>query len=277
MKKITKKKKPGLLSTVETFIREEGLFDPGARILIGVSGGPDSMALFSLLTGLRLKWDLDLSVLYCHHGLRAAADKEEVFVRTWAKELGCHFYSRKLPVREFQKKTGKSLQEAARELRYKAFGDYLKQKNMDRVALAHTANDQAEEVLIGLIRGAGLGGLAGMPADRGPFIRPLIRTYRREILDYLADQNIPYQEDASNRDFRFLRARVRHHLLPELEKYSPNIISQLNQTARLLRKDEAYLQERAEELSQGIISYSGKKLPLIDQPWPPFPRPCLPV
>ncbi len=234
------------------------MFDPGARILIGVSGGPDSMALFSLLTGLRHKWDLDLSVLYCHHGLRAAADQEEVFVRTWAKELGCPFFSRKLPVREFQKKTGKSLQEAARELRYQALGDYVKQENMDRVALAHTANDQAEEVLIGLIRGAGLGGLAGMPVFRGPFIRPLIRTYRREILDYLADQNISYQEDASNRDFRYLRARVRHHLLPELKKYSPNIIGQLNQTAMLLQKDEAYLQEKAEELSQGVISFSGK-------------------
>lgn len=245
------------------FVKQAGLFEAGAGILIGVSGGPDSMALLSLLTGLRSKWDLEVKVLYCHHGLRAAADEEEAFVRTWAKKLGCPFFSRKLPVREFQKKTGKSLQEAARELRYQAFEDYLKQEKMDRMALAHTANDQAEEVLIGLIRGAGLGGLAGIPVKRGPFIRPLIRTYRLEILDYLADQNIPYKKDASNQDFRYLRARVRHQLLPELEKYSPNIINQLNRTADLLQKDEEYLREKAEELSQTVLSFSGRTATLI--------------
>jgi tRNA(Ile)-lysidine synthase len=256
MESTPKKRKSRLSSEIESFIRKEGLFDPGARILIGVSGGPDSMALLSLLTGLRPRWDLDLRVLYCHHGLRAAADGEEAFVQAWAKKLGCPFFARKLSVREFQKETGKSLQEAARELRYQAFEDYAKQENMDRVALAHTANDQAEEVLIGLIRGAGLGGLAGMPVHRGPFIRPLIRTYRPEILDYLKAENIPYQEDASNQDFRYLRARVRHHLLPELEKYSPNIIGQLNQTTQLLQEDEAYLQEKVEGLKETVISFS---------------------
>lgn len=247
---------------MERFVKQSGLFEAGAGILIGVSGGPDSMALLSLLTGLRPKWGLELKVLYCHHGLRAAADEEEVFVRTWAKRLGCPFFSRKLPVREFQKETGKSLQEAARELRYLAFEDTLNQEKMSRMALAHTANDQAEEVLIGLIRGAGLGGLAGIPVKRGPFIRPLIRTYRSEILDYLADQNIPYKKDASNQDFRYLRVRVRHQLLPELKKYSPNIVNQLNQTAELLQKDEEYLRGKAEELSRAFLSFSGPRATL---------------
>jgi len=121
------------------------------------------------------------------------------------------------------------------------------------VALAHTANDQAEEVLIGLIRGAGLGGLAGIPLQREGFIRPLLATYRPEILTYLAERNIPYLEDESNKDRRFLRARVRHQLLPELGKFSPNIITQLNRTAGLLKKDEAFLQEKTEQIMARVL------------------------
>jgi len=257
MEQVGKKKKLGLLLSVEAFIKETELFEPGARILIGVSGGPDSMALLSILAEMRPKWDLDLMVLHCHHGLRAAADEEEAFVRAWSKKLGCPFFRRKLPVRNFQRVSGKSLQEAARELRYRAFLEVAKLKKADRVALAHTANDQAEEVLISLIRGAGLGGLAGIPIRRGPFIRPLIRFYRQVLLNYLSVKNIPFKEDASNRDFRYLRARVRQHLLPELKKYSPNILVQINQTAGLLQKDDEYLQGKADQLAGTILSHYG--------------------
>ena len=260
MEQVGKKKKLGLLLSVEAFIKETELFEPGARILIGVSGGPDSMALLSILAEMRPKWDLDLMVLHCHHGLRAAADEEEAFVRAWSKKLGCPFFRRKLPVRNFQRVSGKSLQEAARELRYRAFLEVAKLKKADRVALAHTANDQAEEVLISLIRGAGLGGLAGIPVRRGPVIRPLIKTFRKELLDYLSAKKIPFKEDASNRDFRYLRARVRHHLLPELKKYSPNILVQLNQTAGLLQKDDEYLQEKVDHLAGALLSRQGQTI-----------------
>jgi len=264
--------KSGLLLSVEAFIKETGLFEPGARILIGVSGGPDSMALLSILAEMRSKWNLDLMVLHCHHGLRAAADEEEAFVRAWSKKLGCPFFSRKLPVRTFQRESGKSLQEAARELRYRAFLGVAKLKKVDRVALGHTANDQAEEVLIGLIRGAGLGGLAGIPVRRGPIIRPLIKTFRKELLDYLSAQKIPFKEDASNRDFRYLRARVRHLLLPELKKYSPNILVQINQTAGLLQKDDEYIQEKVDHLAKRILSFSGHKITINRSDLADLPR-----
>lgn len=215
------------------------------------------MALLVLLSDLGLHWDLDLKVLYCHHGLRVAADEEAAFVRTWARKKGCSFFTRKLAVREFQKERGMSLQEAARELRYRAFEEVLNSEKADRVALAHTANDQAEEVLIGLIRGAGLGGVAGMAMARGLIIRPLLRTYRPEILHYLAVNHIPYLEDASNQDLRYLRARVRHQLLPELIHYSPNIVAQLNRTADLLGKDEEYLQKMTDQTAPGLLTFSG--------------------
>ncbi len=211
------------------------------------------MALFSILRELRRSWDLEIIALYCHHGLRRAADREADFVRHWAGLWSCSFYTSKVDVQSFQKKNKISLQEAARELRYGVFRSILAEQKADKLALGHTANDQAEEVLIGLIRGAGLGGLAGIPLQRESFVRPLLATYRPEILAYLAEQNIPYLEDDSNKDRRFLRARIRHQLLPELGKYSPNIITQLNRTAGLLKTDEAFLQEKTERIVARVM------------------------
>lgn len=239
--------------SVEKVIREQKLFDPAARLIVGVSGGPDSMALLSVLSALRGKWDLDLLVLYCHHGLRPEAEEEEIFVKTWSAKWDCPFFSKKLPVRKFKKDEGMSLEEAARVLRHRAFEELRREEKADRIVLAHTADDQAEEVLISLIRGAGLGGLAGIPMRRGPFIRPLLRTYRSEILLLLQEQGIPFRVDHSNLDQRFLRARVRHHLLPELRAYSPNILVQLNRTARLLQTDEEFLQEKTTALAEKLL------------------------
>ena len=250
-------KKPELYRTIGKVIRTYRLFDPGAKILIGVSGGPDSMALLSLLAELRPAWNLTLTVCYCHHGLRAAADEEESFVADWAGRLGCAFVSQKLALPLFLKKGGWSVQEAARLLRYQAFLDQKQNQQADRVALGHTANDLGEEVLIGLIRGAGLGGLAGIPIRREAFVRPLLKTYREEILHYLSEKNIPFKEDASNRDGRYLRARIRHHLLPELTRYSPNIMAQLNRTAWILQEDEAFLQQRRHQAEKKVAVYRG--------------------
>ena len=245
--------KSGVTFSVEKIIRERKLFDPGAKLIAGVSGGPDSMALLLVLSALREKWDLQLLVLYCHHGLRPEADQEEIFVKTWSAKWSCPFFSKKLPVGKFKKEEGMSLEEAARELRYRTFEELLREEKADRIVLAHTADDQAEEVLISLIRGAGLGGLAGIPMRRGPIIRPLLGIYRSEILSLLHEQNIPFQVDHSNLDQRFLRARVRHHLLPELKAYSPNILAQLNRTARLLQADEEFLQEKTTALAEKLL------------------------
>lgn len=223
------------------------LITPGSRVLVGVSGGPDSMALLAVLCSLRPVLGLELIVLYCHHGLRAAADEEELFVRQWAGQWDCAFFAERLAVREFLQARKCSLQEAARECRYRALEAHRERQEARAVALGHTADDQAEEVLIRLIRGAGLGGLAGIPRQRGPFIRPLLGIYREDLLAYLKRRGTPWLEDASNRDRRYLRARIRHHLLPELEQYTPHMRVQLNRLAGLLGEDEDFLQEKTSQ------------------------------
>ena len=241
-----RKKLDSLEYRVERSSARTGLVKPGSRLLVGVSGGPDSMALLSLLSAWRDRWNLELIALYCHHGLRPEADEEEAFVRNWSQHLNCGFSAARLGVGDYRRENKVSLQEAARECRYRAFETQMDRHRADGTVLAHTADDQAEEVLIGLIRGAGLGGLGGIPRQRGRFVRPLLETYREEILAYLSRKGIPYRNDASNHDFRYLRARLRYHLIPELKKYSPNIVNQLNRMAGLLQADEDYLQKEAE-------------------------------
>lgn len=240
------------------------LIIPGSRILIGVSGGPDSMALLSVLRSLRPVLGLELIVLYCHHGLRAAADQEELFVRQWAGQWDCTFLAERLAVREFLQARKCSLQEAARECRYRALEAHRERQEARAVALAHTADDQAEEVLIGLIRGAGLGGLAGIPRQRGPFIRPLLGIYRQDILAYLKRRGLPWLEDASNQDRRYLRARIRHHLLPELEQYTPNMRVQLNRLAGLLGDDEDFLQEQTRQ-AWALTASGAREAPVLSR------------
>jgi tRNA(Ile)-lysidine synthase len=249
---------------VQKSSEQDELIHPGSRILVGVSGGPDSMALLAVLCSLRSRLDLELTVLYCHHGLRAAADQEELFVRQWAERWDCTFTAERLSVREWQQARKCSLQEAARECRYRALDAQRQRQQARSVALAHTANDQAEEVLIGLIRGAGLGGLAGIPRQRGPFVRPLLGIYREEIRAYLGRRDIPWLEDASNRDLRFLRARVRHHLLPALQQYSPNMPVQLTRLAELLRADEDFLQEKTRE-AWALAASGGDEVPVLSR------------
>lgn len=253
---MTKKQKTELVQVLEAYIAETHLFKEGAKILIAVSGGPDSMALFALLKELQPRWALQLHVLHCHHGLRPEAEEEADFVRLWAKRWETPFSLSRLAVREFKMSEKRSWQDAARDLRYRAFVKTAQEVGAEYIALGHTADDQAEEILIGLIRGAGLGGLCGMPWKRGPFIRPLLGIYRSEVEAYLQGKGIPYRQDPSNRDFRYLRARVRHHLVPELKKYSPRILVQLNRTARLLQRDEAFLQEKTEEFADTLLRRS---------------------
>lgn len=266
------KKRNGLVYFLEAFIRETSLFEKGAEILVGVSGGPDSMALLALLEELRPRWGLHLHVLHCHHGLRPEAEEEAEFVRRWAAHWGLPFSLVRLPVQAFRRAAKRSLQDAARELRYQAFWDTAQAVGAEHIALGHTADDQAEEVLIGLIRGAGLGGLAAMPLRRGPFIRPLLGVYRSEILAYLHQRNIPYCLDPSNQDLHYLRARVRHHLIPELKKYSPNIVRQLNKTSRLLQADEAFLQEKAREWAAEILHRNERGVELQRQKLAALPQ-----
>ncbi|NOX79988.1 MAG: tRNA lysidine(34) synthetase TilS [Deltaproteobacteria bacterium] len=206
------------------------------RLVVGVSGGPDSTALLHVLAALRAPLDLGLVAVYVDHGLRPAETPDEgAYVRQSAAALGLDYEYVRVATAEHAAGAGLSLEHAARELRYEALRTVARQYGAAGIAVAHTADDQAEEILLRLIRGSGRKGLAGMRRRNRDLVRPFLETEKKVILAYLQDKNISYLQDSSNLDPRFLRNRVRHELLPFLERrFDPGIRRSLRKTAASL-------------------------------------------
>ena len=234
-----------LLERVEDFIRRHRLLAPGERVLVAVSGGPDSLALLHLFTRLKEPWRLELHAAHVNHGLRADAAEDAAFVAATGEAWGVPVHVVNVDVRA-ERRTGESLQQAARRLRYRGLLEIAQAVGAARIALGHHADDQAETVLMRLLRGAGTTGLAGIRPRRGPYIRPLLAVTRAEIEAYCREFQLKPRTDPSNLSLRYLRNRVRHELLPLLEReYNPNIRAVLARTAALLREEDDLLEALA--------------------------------
>jgi tRNA(Ile)-lysidine synthase len=232
-----------VLGRVEATIREHELLARQDRVVVAVSGGPDSVALIHILNELRRGWGWDLAMAHLHHGLRGAeADEDLAFVEDMARNLGLPFLSRRLPAGSLRGTRG-SLQENARRARYRFLEEVRAQWNGNRIALGHHGDDQAETVLAALIRGAGPHGLRGMPYRRGSLVRPLLDVKRAEILQYLDAQSLLFRRDPSNEDTAFLRPRVRTVLLPLLrDRFNPGVADLLRQTARICASEDGLVE-----------------------------------
>jgi tRNA(Ile)-lysidine synthase len=214
-----------MLSTVLRTIATHALCARGDRVIVAVSGGPDSMALLHALWEGRERLGLTLEVAGVDHGLRPAAAEELALVRARAEALGLPFV--RLGVDVAAAKRGPSWQDAARRARLAALEELAAARGAQRIALGHQADDQAETVLFRIVRGTGLPGLGGIPYRRGLYIRPLLDVRRAEVLRYLRRRSIPFAEDPSNADLRFARARVRHRYLPLLAQENPRVVEAL--------------------------------------------------
>src|SRR5260221_20942 len=221
---------------------------PGDRVGVAVSGGADSVALLLLLLELREKLGVVLSVVHFNHKLRGrASDGDEKFVAKLAAKHGLEFHSASVYVAKKAKEERANLEDAARRARYDYFRSLAESGVCGRVAVAHTADDQAETVLAHLLRGTGLAGLGGIHPVAGPVIRPLLGVRRDELRNILRAGKQTWREDATNRDTKRMRARIRKKLLPLLEKQlQPSIVEHLTSLAELAQEDEAFLDAVAE-------------------------------
>ncbi|MBT0664602.1 tRNA lysidine(34) synthetase TilS [Geobacter pelophilus] len=233
-----------LFRKIDRTVQAHGLLSPGQTVVVAVSGGVDSIVLLDYLVSRRTSLGLSLIVAHLNHSLRGnESDGDEAFVSLLAQGYGVPFECRREDIVARAARTGLSLEEAGREARYAFFSDVARISGADVVAIAHHLDDQAETVLLRLIRGSGTTGLAGMShrsAD-GRYIRPLLDVERSEIERFVTSRKLGFRTDSSNSDSSFLRNRVRLELLPLLTEYNPAIARRLAETAGIMAADEAIL------------------------------------
>jgi tRNA(Ile)-lysidine synthase len=237
-----------LAQWVAQHARRQQLFQPGSRILVALSGGPDSVALLSVLKELAPAWRLGLTAMHINHGLRGEESEEDArFAAELCDRLEIGLRSvRVAPDRHGPAGKRSSLQERAREARYAALAAEAKAVGADRIALGHQADDQAETLLMWMLRGAGTTGLAGIPPIREALvIRPLLGVPRAEILDYLRQRTLAFRTDSSNAKPIYLRNRIRRDIMPVLKDFNPSIVEGLVRQAEVLKEEDAYLHQQA--------------------------------
>lgn len=220
------------------------LIPPGSEVTVALSGGADSAALLGLLRAAAPAMSLRLSAAHFHHGLRGAeADRDEAFCRQLCADWGIRLTVGRGDTAAHAAGTGQSFEAAARDLRYA----FLEQAAAGLIATAHNADDNAETVLLHLIRGTGPRGLGGIPPKRGRIVRPLLGVTRAEILDWLEGNGVPHVEDSTNAEDDCLRNRVRHRLLPLFREENPRFSEAAGRAAALVRAEDTYLSRLAAE------------------------------
>ena len=254
------------------------LIPPGSGVLCALSGGADSMYLLCRLLEGRARYGWTVQAAHLNHGLRATARRDEDFVRSWCETWDVPLTVGHGDVSGYAGRESLSIEEAGRVLRYALLEETAAREGLSLIATGHHAGDNAETVLMNLIRGCGLNGLTGIPERRGNIVRPMLQVERREIEGYLTKRSIPHMEDETNADLAYTRNRVRRQLLPLLEELNPRAAAHIASAARRLREDEDELSRQAERLAaQGLDIPEGAAVPvrvLREAPRPLALRAC---
>lgn len=247
-----------LVTHVEDTAEEHGLWSPGDKIIVAVSGGPDSVALLHVLHAISMKSvPLKLVCAHVHHGFRRESDDEAEMVRRLAASLGIPLEAAFIDVPAYMEESGKGTQEAARDKRYEFLFATAEKYGAASIALAHHADDQAETVLMRLLRGSGPSGLAGMKIQRlhknMKLIRPFLRINKTDLIRLCDDRGYPYAVDFSNLQTKYHRNAIRLEVLPFLEKYNGRISSSLNQLAEVAGVEDDYMELAAEDVYRSLV------------------------
>lgn len=243
--------KEEVLKTIETY----NLIEKNDKIVIGVSGGPDSICLLHVLYGLKEKLGIEIVVAHVNHMLRDVADLETEYVQSFCKKLGIECYVKKADILEISKTQKKGTEEVGRQVRYDFFDEVAKKTNSNKIATAHNSNDRAETVILNILRGSGLSGLKGIePIRDNKYIRPLINTNRQDIEIYCNDNKLEPKYDKTNNENIYTRNKVRNTVIPYIKKeFNPNIIKTINRLSSLATEENEYLQAITKQEFENLL------------------------
>lgn len=254
-----------MLRQVQNTINEFHMTESGDKVIIGVSGGADSMCLFTALQELADRLDIRLHVVHVNHLLRKEAGEEEEYVRAVCRQQGIPCTVFRKNIEEYAGESGCSIEEAGRNYRYECFEQVRVEENAQRIAVAHHQNDRAETLLFHMIRGTGMRGLGSIPAVRGRIIRPLIQVSRQEIEMYLKEKQIPYYTDSSNASDEYSRNVIRNQVLPVLEDVNQKAVRHITEISDLAQEYWTYVEKQAMELEQECVTVHEGHLSLQEE------------
>lgn len=251
-----------VLQTIEQF----DMLETGDRVLAAVSGGPDSVALLHILNEYCTAHGIPLFVVHVNHGLRSEATEEANYVAALAAQWNLPFRLFEVDVAAMATKQGMSLEQAGHEVRFRCFREAMLQWNITRLALGHHQNDRAETLLLHLVHGCGLDGLASMPPVDGKLIRPLIHVTKAELAEYCNRKQLKYYTDATNLEAGCLRNRIRLELLPQLQEYNPQIVDAITRLQDSCGTDAEYLNQKTQGIWKqwGIVRNGEVEFPLVE-------------
>lgn len=257
-----------MVDKVINTIKANNMFQPGDKVIVAVSGGPDSICLLHILNSLREFLGIILVAAHVNHCLRGQeADKDESYVKEFCRGIGIECFVLRKNVHEVSKERGISCEMAGREVRYEFFSQLLKRLNAQKIAIAHNSNDQGETVLMRIIRGTGLDGLEGIKAVRDNiYVRPILDVARKEIEEYCYKNNLSPRIDKTNLESVYSRNKIRLELIPYIQKnFNPDIIDSLNRLASIVRVDNEYINNVSVEAYKKYCNKNKDKVIIIKE------------
>ncbi len=249
-------------------IKDNNLINEGDKIVIGVSGGPDSICLLHLLNNLTNTLKITIYVAHINHSIREVADMETKYVQDFCKKIGVECFVKKEDILSLAKKQKKGTEEVGRQVRYSFFDEILEKTNSNKIATAHNSNDRAETVILNILRGSGISGLKGIEAIRDQkYIRPLINTDRESIEKYCEENNLEPKIDETNKENIYTRNKVRNVVIPYIKKeFNQNIIKTINRLSIVATEENDYLMKITKQeyanisnIENGIITLDLKR------------------
>ena len=245
-------------------IKKYNMVENGEKVVLAVSGGPDSICMLDILNDIKNDETIDMNfeivVAHVNHMIRKEAEEDAKYVKKYCEEKQIEFYSKSIDVQKMANNNKIGLEEAGRKARYDFFDEILEKTNAQKIAIAHNKNDKVETVLMHILRGSGINGLKGIEPKREKYIRPLIECERNEIEEYCTEKNLEPRIDKTNFENEYTRNKVRNLLIPYIEKeFNPNLIQTIDRLSNLVAEEENYMDKQVKKVYKEILISENQK------------------
>ena len=248
-------------------IKKYNLIESGDKIVLAVSGGPDSISMLNILNNIKTRKIIDFEIVVAHinHMIRKEAKEDEEYVKNYCMKNNIDFYSKSIDVIKLANNNKIGTEEMGRIVRYEFFDEVLEKTNSNKIAIAHNKNDKAETIIMNILRGSGITGLKGIDVKNGKYIRPLIECERVEIENYCKKEELHPRIDKTNFENTYTRNKIRNIVIPYIkEEFNPNIIETLNRLSEVVVDEESYIETQISKIYKELVDLESEKEIILD-------------